>query len=68
MMKKMSSDQFEAWWFEKGGQDIADARFGKNITFKDIKKQPSYKLFKDKDNAFAEALWDKAYRKMVKVI
>jgi len=52
----MNEERFNDWWFNQGGEEIADAMFGKTITNEDLERQPSY----PNENAYSEALWEKA--------
>lgn len=53
---------FNKWWFDKGGEQIAFDKYGDKITEKDIKRQPSFKIFKNRENAITEAVWEKAQK------
>lgn len=64
--KKMTEFQFEKWWFEKGGEQTAFDKFENKITEKDIKRQPSWKLKRNKEDAITEAVWEKAKKYFVK--
>ena len=59
-MEKITADKFEKWWFA-GGQDIADEKFGNSITRKDIRRQPSFTFSSNEDNAYIEAVYEKAF-------
>ena len=63
-MKLLTKDQFEDHWFELGVQDEYEAEFGDLITVEEIRKQPST----NKENAFVEAVWQRAFNKYVKGI
>lgn len=59
-MKKKATkkdEQFQTWWFEKGGEDIAIEKYGHLITKAMQKKQPSYP---NDENSFTEAVWELA--------
>lgn len=62
----MTRPEFEDWWFLKGGESEAYEEFGSTITEEDIKKQPSWKLQRCRENAITEAIWDKAERKYMR--
>ena len=56
--RKHKEASFTDWWFEKDGEMLADAEYGKQITKALLKQMPSYP---NEANAYSEALWSIAF-------